>query len=104
MSAAALQLRSGVARAVGGKLSRSTTAFFLCDIQERFRDVIQHFPSVVHVGSQMARAAKILDVPLIVTEQYSKAMGKTVAEIDVRCVAMLFHAVTKRLCKSATGV
>ena len=83
-------LRYGAARSAGGKLSRHTTAFFLCDIQERFRDVIQHFPSVVHVGSQMSRAAKILDVPLIVTEQYSKAMGKTVAEIDVRRVVLMF--------------
>jgi hypothetical protein len=36
---------SNVARAIG-KLQPKTTTFLLCDIQERFRDVIWHFPQV----------------------------------------------------------
>lgn len=34
-----------LARAVG-KLQPVSTTFLLCDIQERFRDVIWHFPQV----------------------------------------------------------
>lgn len=36
--------RSG--KAAVGKLSPASTYFLLCDIQERFRDVIFHFPQV----------------------------------------------------------
>eukprot|EP00455_Lapot_gusevi_P041853 TRINITY_DN489_c0_g1_i2.p1 TRINITY_DN489_c0_g1~~TRINITY_DN489_c0_g1_i2.p1 ORF type:complete len:202 (+),score=56.22 TRINITY_DN489_c0_g1_i2:80-685(+) len=67
-----------------GRVAIQNTAFFLCDVQERFRDLIQFMPSVIHVSSQMTRAAKILNIPLIVTEQYPKALGRTVPEIDLK--------------------
>ncbi len=31
-----------------GRVTPRSTAFFLCDVQDRFRDLIQYFPSVVH--------------------------------------------------------
>lgn len=34
------------ARKAVGKLNPANTYFLLCDIQERFRDVIYHFPQV----------------------------------------------------------
>lgn len=37
---------SALARKAVGKLNPATTYFLLCDIQERFRDVIYHFPQV----------------------------------------------------------
>ena len=40
-------------------------------------DMIQYYPSVIHVGSQLVRASKVLDIPVITTEQYPKALGKT---------------------------
>jgi hypothetical protein len=40
-------------------------------------DMIQYYPSVIHVGSQLVRASKVLDIPVIITEQYPKALGKT---------------------------
>jgi hypothetical protein len=47
-------------KAAVGKLNPATTYFLLCDIQERFRDVIFHFPQVcaVRVGG-LRRAGTI---------------------------------------------
>ena len=54
----------------------------VCDVQERFRPVIHGFEHCVHVSSQMMRAAKILDVPVLVTEQYPEKLGATVDELQ----------------------
>ncbi|GAA5899030.1 hypothetical protein JCM6882_004596 [Rhodosporidiobolus microsporus] len=54
------------------KISPHKTAFFVCDIQERFRLAIHAFPSVIHTAEKMLKAAKILDVPVIATEQNPK--------------------------------
>merc|ERR1712093_416099 len=61
-----------VAKVVPGK-----TAFFLCDIQERFRLVIHAYPSVIQTAEKMLKAAKLLDVPVIATEQNPKSLGQT---------------------------
>ncbi|KAJ1725457.1 hypothetical protein LPJ53_000387 [Coemansia erecta] len=66
-----------------GRLNARSTAFLLCDIQERFRPGIHAFESVVQVAQKMTQASKILSIPLLVTEQYPKGLGHTAAEIDI---------------------
>ncbi|XP_078589592.1 isochorismatase domain-containing protein 1-like [Branchiostoma floridae x Branchiostoma japonicum] len=66
-----------------GNLSAETAAFFLCDMQERFRPAIKFFPEILQIGQRLVEASKILDIPLIVTEQYPNGLGSTVAELDV---------------------
>jgi len=56
----------------------------LCDIQVRFRDTIYGFEEVVATANKMLKIAKILDIPVIVTEQYPKALGPTVPELNVQ--------------------
>ena len=65
-----------------GRLSAGETAVFVCDVQERFRSVISGYPAVVDVARRMALASKELDLPVIVTEQYPKALGNTVTEVS----------------------
>ncbi|GAA6022174.1 hypothetical protein JCM11491_005116 [Sporobolomyces phaffii] len=60
------------------RLVPSKTAFLCCDIQERFRARIHAYGSVVATADKMIRAAKILQVPVIVTEQRPQALGSTV--------------------------
>ena len=42
------------------------------DIQEKFRSSIFCFPQIIEVSKRMIQAAKLLDVPIIITEQYPK--------------------------------
>lgn len=64
-----------------GRLMPNTSALFVCDIQEKFRPVISVFPAVVDASKRMVRGCQILGVPVVVTEQYPKALGNTVSEI-----------------------
>ncbi|GAA5882810.1 hypothetical protein JCM16303_002469 [Sporobolomyces ruberrimus] len=64
---------SAVARRVA-RLIPSKTAFLCCDIQERFRFHIHSYHSVMAIADKMIRAAKILDVPVIATEQRPQAL------------------------------
>lgn len=63
-----------------GKLRPETTAFLLCDIQERFRPLIHYGETVISTAQFMTSVAKALDIPVVVTEQYSKVFGPTVVD------------------------
>lgn len=54
----------------------------VCDIQDRFRDVIHDMPLLTSSAARAVRACKELGVPILVTEQYPKALGSTVSEIS----------------------
>jgi nicotinamidase-related amidase len=56
-------------------------AFLVIDVQEGFRSVIPDFAQVASSIAVFLQGAKILDVPVIVTEQYPKGLGKTAEEI-----------------------
>jgi len=64
-------------------LTADTTYLFICDVQERFRRAIPHFPSVVHAASYLFDAAALLSIPTLITEQYPKALGHTVEELPL---------------------
>eukprot|EP00794_Sanderia_malayensis_P019487 gene19487-21412_t len=66
-----------------GKVFADTTAFFLCDMQEKFRPTIKYFPEIITVAKRLVQAASILKIPVVATEQYPKGLGNTVNEIDV---------------------
>ena len=78
---------SAVARAVG-KISPASTTFLLCDIQERFRDVIWQYPQVIRTAQLMTAVGKQLEVPTLATEQYPKAFGPTVRVVLSRAREM----------------
>ena len=53
------------------------TAFFLCDMQERFKTAIANFDLITNTSARMLKAAKILDVPVFTTEQNPKGRSST---------------------------
>lgn len=63
-----------------GKLSPSTTAFFLCDIQERFRPLIYNSETIISTARYLTSVASALSIPVFVTQQYTKVFGPTVSE------------------------
>jgi nicotinamidase-related amidase len=64
-----------------GRLSPGGVIFCLCDIQDRFRDVIDIMPQVISVAKGMIKTAETFSIPLVITEQYPKALGNTVPEL-----------------------
>jgi len=64
-----------------GKLDASKSALLICDVQERFRDNIYKMDSVIDGAIRLTKGAQALNMPVLVTEQYPKALGNTVAEL-----------------------
>ena len=66
-------------------ISLAFAFIFYCrsDVQEKFRNGIHKFATVVTGCKRMVRAANELNIPVVVTEQYPKGLGKTVDELDV---------------------
>lgn len=67
-------------RILGNKLNPAKTVLLVCDVQERFRSLIWNMETVVQTTQYMTQVAALLDIPVIVTEQYKKAFGSTIAE------------------------
>ncbi|KZP00065.1 Isochorismatase hydrolase [Calocera viscosa TUFC12733] len=64
--------------AAAAKIVASRTAFLLCDLQVAFRSAIWNFDDVEATAGKMLRAAKIFEIPVLITEQNPKALGVTV--------------------------
>ena len=65
------------------RLQLPKAVFFCCDIQEKLRQSIHMFPHVLYTATTLIKVGKMLNIPLIVTEQYPKGLGPTVAELDL---------------------
>jgi nicotinamidase-related amidase len=62
-------------------LDRDRAALVVIDVQEAFRPAVQDFDGVVENTRRLMDGAKILGVPVVVTEQYPKGLGRTVDEL-----------------------
>ena len=62
-------------------LNRQRTALALIDMQTSFRQVMADFNLTAERISVLVQACRLLDVPIIVTEQYRKGLGPTAEEI-----------------------
>jgi nicotinamidase-related amidase len=58
------------------------TAFVLIDIQEKFLPVIYDIQGVIDNANRLVQGSSILNIPLLVTEQYPKGLGRTVEGIS----------------------
>ena len=63
-------------------LDRDKTALVVVDVQEGFRPYAS-FAGVVEASRKLVQAARILDVPRIVSEQYPKGLGHTAPEVGL---------------------
>jgi nicotinamidase-related amidase len=61
-----------------GKLKPETTALLLCDIQDRFRPLMFNGETVISTSRYLTSVAKVLEIPVVITQQYSKVFGDTV--------------------------
>jgi nicotinamidase-related amidase len=63
------------------RLDRSRAALLVIDMQEGFRGIIPDFDAVAQRIALAVRGARVLGVPVIVTEQYPKGLKRTASEI-----------------------
>jgi len=63
-------------------LNRDRTALVVVDVQEAFRPY-ESFAGVADACAKLVQAARILDLPTTVSEQYSKGLGHTAPEVGL---------------------
>lgn len=65
---------------------KANKILFVCvDIQERLLGLMAHKDEVVRNANILLESAQILQVPLVITEQYPKGLGKTHSAINIPC-------------------
>jgi nicotinamidase-related amidase len=62
-------------------LDRERAALIVVDVQEAFRPVVLDFERVADNVATLVRGARVLGVPVVVSEQYPKGLGRTVPEL-----------------------
>src|SRR5215813_1545343 len=83
-------------------LDRNRAALAVIDMQEAFRKIIPDFAETAERIALLTQACKLLGVPIIVTEQYPKGLGRTDDEIARHLPAG--DAAIEKLSFSACGV
>ncbi len=66
-----------------GRISAASSRLLLCDMQDKFRPNIAHFDDVVANSNRVLRAADVMGVATLATEQYPKGLGRTVKELGL---------------------
>ncbi|HKP13553.1 MAG TPA: hydrolase [Blastocatellia bacterium] len=83
------------------QLSRERAALAVIDMQEAFRMVIPDFSEVASRIAKAVEGARLLEVPIIVTEQYPKGLKHTAEEILPHLPAE--SRAIEKLCFSSCG-
>jgi nicotinamidase-related amidase len=63
------------------KLDRSRAALVVIDVQEGFRKAVPSFGEVTRAAAALIKGANALGVPVLVTEQYPKGLGRTASDV-----------------------
>jgi nicotinamidase-related amidase len=61
--------------------AREDCLLLIIDIQQAMLKVIETWQDVARKVNQLTQAAEALDIPILLTEQYSKGLGKTIPEV-----------------------
>ena len=72
-------------------ISADNCTVMVVDIQEAFVPHIRRLDKVIERTLMMIRAAQLLDVPIIVTEQYPKGLGRTVKPVREALGEIEYH-------------
>ena len=63
------------------RIVREHTAAIVVDYQEKLVPVMHDKDKLLHNSSILLEGLKILNVPMVITQQYTKGLGMTVEEI-----------------------
>lgn len=62
-------------------LNPDNTVFLMIDIQEKLVNMLKNSMEIVNNNAILAKSAKILGVPVLLTEQYPQGLGSTVLAV-----------------------
>jgi nicotinamidase-related amidase len=62
-------------------LDAKSALLLVIDLQEKLLPSMQHQDAVVATASKLMQAAKVLQLPVLVTEQYPKGLGNSCAQV-----------------------
>lgn len=62
-------------------LSKENTGLLVVDVQERLMNQVEHACEVLYRMQQVIKGFHILQIPIVVTEQYPQGLGSTVAAL-----------------------
>lgn len=62
-------------------LDRERTALVVVDVQEAFRKAVLDFAATARAAAVLVEGARVLGLPIVVTEQYPQGLGETVPEL-----------------------
>jgi nicotinamidase-related amidase len=83
------------------QLSREHSALAVIDMQEAFRPVIPDFGDVAGRIAKAVQGARLLEVPVIVTEQYPRGLKHTAEEIQPHLT--VDSSLVEKMCFSSCG-
>lgn len=66
-------------------LNPKETLLLVVDIQERLMPVLHQAETFIAASRRMIEGAQLLELPMIVTEQYPKGLGCTINDIKLVC-------------------
>ncbi len=62
-------------------LDRERAVLVVIDVQEAFRKALPDFHEVARRTAILVQGARVIGIPVVVTEQYPRGLGETVAEV-----------------------
>ncbi len=74
-------------------LDASKSSLLIVDVQERLLPAVQEPERVVSHCQILLKAAEVLDIPVTISEQYPKGLGRTMPEL-VNNTAKIFEKIT----------
>lgn len=85
------------------KLNRSDAVLIIIDAQEKLMPVIDGADEVARNLERLVRGAHVLGVPVLITEQYVKGLGPTIAPLRKALEETTGYEPLEKLCFSACG-
>lgn len=84
-----------------GSLDSNSTLFVCIDIQAKLLPIMAHKAQVVRHSNILLESSQILNVPLLITEQYPKGLGSTDTAIKVPTNATIMEKTTFSIFKDS---
>ncbi len=86
-----------------GRLQRAESLLIIIDVQEKLLPVIHGADAMVRNLERLIRGFHLLDIPVVVTEQYAKGLGPTVPELAATLRETVGYTPVEKSCFSAYG-